>query len=113
MPYVQVRTNKKIINGQEVRMKEKIGELIKILGKQESWLMCEFVPECKMYFQGKNSEPIAYVDIKIYGSCDSQKYNMMTQEITNLLNKELEIRPDNIYVSYSEFENWGWNGNNF
>ena len=37
----------------------------------------------------------------------------MTGAITEILNAELGIRPDHIYVSYGEFVNWGWNGSNF
>ncbi len=113
MPYIKVKTNKKIMNDQEERMKNRLGELIEILGKQERWLMCEFVPECKLYFQGKNSEAIAYVEVKVYGSCDSQKYDIMTGEITKLLSQELDIKASNVYINYSEFDNWGWNGSNF
>ena len=43
----------------------------------------------------------------------STEYNTMTGAITEILNTELGITPDHIYVSYSEFANWGWNGSNF
>lgn len=33
MPYIKVKTNKKIMNDQEERMKNRLGELIEILGK--------------------------------------------------------------------------------
>ena len=28
-------------------------------------------------------------------------------------NEEINILPSNIYISYGEFSNWGWNGSNF
>lgn len=113
MPYIQIRTNKEITKEQELKIKERLGEAIEIVGKSEAWLMIEFVPKCNLYFKGNNTNDIAYVDIKLYGRSDASSYNNMTKEISNILNVNLEIDPSNIYISYGEFLNWGWNGNNF
>ncbi len=113
MPYIQTRTNAKIDPATEQKIKEELGRAISLLGKSENWLMVEFVPECHMYFKGRNDSLIAYVDIKIYGRASSDAYNQMTAEITRILNTELNIAPDSIYVSYGEFDNWGYNGANF
>ena len=37
----------------------------------------------------------------------------MTKTIMEITNSELGVSPDHTYISYQEFENWGWNGNNF
>ena len=113
MPYIQTRTNSKIDKEKEIRIKERLGEAIRLLGKSEDWLMVEFVPECNMYFRGNSDGLIAYVDIKLYGRSDASSYNNMTSVVTAIINEELGIQPDHIYVSYGEFMNWGWNGNNF
>ena len=111
MPFIQTRTNIDISREKEENIKRRLGEAAIIIGKSESWLMCEFVPNCNMYFRGNNDKPIAYIDVRLYGR--SNNYNEMTKELTNIANSELGISPDNIYVSYSEHDNWGWNGNNF
>ena len=36
-----------------------------------------------------------------------------TEALKQEVAAELGITPDHIYVSYSEFANWGWNGSNF
>ena len=36
-----------------------------------------------------------------------------SKTICNILNEDLNINPGNVYVSYGEYSNWGWNGNNF
>ena len=113
MPFIQTRTNKSISEEQKVNIKSRLGEAITLIGKSESWLMLDFVPECNMYFKGDNSIDIAYIDVKLYGRADSNSYNAMTQAITKIINEELGIDPSNIYVSYTEIDNWGWNGNNF
>lgn len=112
MPYIQTRTNTSITKEKELIIKEKLGEAISILHKSEDWLMVEFVPDCKMYFAGDDSKAVAYVDIKIYGNGDSERFNLMTEKVTEILNLELGILPENIYVSYGEYANWGWNGSN-
>ncbi len=113
MPYIQIRTNVSIAKQKELSIKEKLGEAISILHKSEDWLMIEFVPECKMYFGGEDSKDVAYVDIKIYGTGDSNSFTLMTERVTEILNVELGILLENIYISYGEFSNWGWNGSNF
>ena len=113
MPYIGTRTNKTISKEKELIIKEKFGEAITILDKSESWLMLEFTGDLNMYFQGNGEDGIAYIDIKLLGSASSDAYNKMTQVVTEIISNELEINPSKIYVSYSEFANWGWNGNNF
>ena len=95
MPYIQTRTNVNISEEKKVKIKEMFGEAISILRKSENWLMVEFV------------------DVKIYGNGNSEIFNQMTNKVTEILNGELGILPENIYVSYLEYSNWGWNGSNF
>lgn len=113
MPYIQVRTNKQISKEVELKIKERLGQAINLLGKSENWLMVEIVADCHLYFKGNDNEDYAYVDVKLYGNGSREAFNNMTATITEILNSNLEIKPDNIYVSYLEVANWGWNGSNF
>ena len=40
-------------------------------------------------------------------------YNKMTAAVTALLNKELNIPSERIYVKYEEVKYWGYDGSNF
>ena len=111
MPYIQTRTNIEVSPEKKESIKKRLGEAAAVIGKSESWLMTEIVQNCDMYFRGDNKEPMAFVDVKLYGSSDN--YNEMTKVITDITNSELGINPDHVYVSYEEIANWGWNGNNF
>ena len=111
MPFIQVRTNVNISKDKETIIKDLLGDAITVLNKNVNWLMIEFVGDCNMYFAGEEKD-MAYVDIKVYGSCSKEAYDNMTEEVTNILNSELGILPDNLYVSYMEYSNWGWNGKN-
>lgn len=113
MPYIHTRTNTEISEEKELRIKERLGEAIKVLGKSEDWLMLDFNEKCHLYFAGNNEEKIAYIDIKIYGHGTSESFNNMTNEVTKIISEELDIQPNRIYISYSEYDNWGWNGANF
>ena len=111
MPYIQTRTNIDVSPEKKENIKKRLGEAAAVIGKSESWLMTEIVQNCDMYFRGDNSEPVAYVDVKLYGK--SNNYDEMTKTIMEITNSELGVSPDHTYISYQEFENWGWNGNNF
>lgn len=113
MPYIQIRTNKEITKEKEMLIKQKLGEAITIVGKSESWLMVEFVSSAKLYFKGNDNESIAFVDIKLHGSSDRDNYIELSNIICNLLKDNLDISPTNIYISYGEYSNWGWNNTNF
>lgn len=113
MPYIRTRTNTEITKEKELQIKSRLGEAIRLLGKSENWLMLDFDSNCNMYYGGKSNELMAYVDIKIYGHSNRAAFDNMTREVTNIIASELSIKPDHIYISYVEYENWGWNGSNF
>ena len=71
--------------------------------------MIELSSNCTMYFKGSNDD-CAYIEVKLYGS---STYDEFTRTITDLISNELNISTSNIYVSYFETNNWGYNGSNF
>lgn len=113
MPFIQIKTNQKILPDKQETIKKELGEKISLLGKSESWLMIELEQQCCMYFKGKSDKPMAMVEVTIYGKASSEQYEKLTQAITKLLQTELEISPEKIYISYTETQNFAWNGSNF
>ena len=113
MPFINIKTNVKISKESEISIKSSLGEAItNIPGKSEAWLMVGLEPEYILYFKGEDS-PAAMVEVRIFGGANRPSYNKMTSEICRILNYELGIPQDRIYVKYTETENWGWNGANF
>lgn len=111
MPFINVKTNKTI--PAEQSLKAKLGQAITAIpGKSEGWLMIALEPEVKMYFKGSD-EGCAMVQVSIYGSASSAAKQDMTGRVTDILTEELGLKPDRIYVSYTDVPDWGWNGNNF
>lgn len=114
MPFINTKTNVSISKDKEIAMKQKLGKAIELIpGKSEGWLMVGFEDEYSLYFKGKSDQPVAFVEVKLFGSAGTGAYNKLTAAITDILKDELNIAPNQIYVKYEEVSNWGWNGSNF
>lgn len=114
MPFINSKVTVKMTDSQKEAVKKKLGEAITLIpGKSENWLMTGFEDGYDLYFQGNKNGESAFVEVKIFGSASSSVYNKMTSVICNILNEELKIPMDRIYVKYEENSHWGWNGSNF
>ena len=109
MPYINTTTNVKISDEKREVLKFEFGNAIAMLGKTESWLMLNFEDEKEMYFKGNNSSPMAFVDISVFGHSADEQCENMTKEICKILNENLDIAPDKIYVKFTGTNQWGWN----
>ena len=113
MPFINVKTNVSASPDTQEIIKSELGQAIKAIpGKSESWLMVCIEPELSLWFKGE-SAPAAMIDVSIYGGASPSDYSKLTGLISEILNKNLDIPVNRIYVKYSETENWGWNGSNF
>ena len=113
MPFINTKTSIEITKEQELLLKEKMGTAIRHIGKSESWLMLNFDDNCRMYFKGDNKEPMAMVEIALFGKASDSQYDALTEELTKEISSILSIKPSNIYIKYEEVEHWGYNGFNF
>ncbi|MBR3739931.1 MAG: hypothetical protein IKN04_05640 [Clostridia bacterium] len=113
MPFIHTRVNRPISRGQEEQLARQYGEAVTLLGKSENWLMLQFEENCRLYFKGSYSEPLAFVNVKLYGSAGKEAYQQMTGRITGILGDVLSIPAGGIYVEYEETDHWGWQGSNF
>jgi len=113
MPFIDLKTTVKIDSDKENSIKQKLGEAIKALGKTESYLMIGFNTDYDLYFAGKKLDKGAFIDVSVLGSSDSAAYNNFTGLVSDIMEEELEIPKNQIYVKYNETNYWGWNGKNF
>ena len=113
MPFINTKTTQIITPETEIKLKKDLGRAIEcIKGKTESWLMLCFEENQKLWFQGTD-EPAAMVEVDILGKASDKEYEELTKQICTILNAELQIPQNRIYVKYLEYIHWGWNGNNF
>lgn len=67
-----------------------------------------------MFFGGQGEKPVAMVEVDILGSSiDKAGSVKITEKVTETLNQNLGIAPDDMYIRYRASEDWGWNGTNF
>ena len=112
MPFINVKTNASVSKEQCDKIKSALGQAITALpGKSESWLMVGIEPDSILYFKGSDA-PAAMVQVQTYGT-NASGTDALTGKISTILNAELGLSPDRIYVSYFGTSNWGWNGGNF
>ena len=113
MPFIDSKVSITITEEQEVELKTRLGQAISLIpGKSESWLMTGFQDNYHLYFRGDNTEPIAYIEVNIFGRENPDAFNRLTGEITKIFGEVLGIAPDHIYVKYQALACWGWNGSN-
>lgn len=114
MPFINSKVSVKMTKEQEEEIKSALGQAISIIpGKSESWLMLGFEDEYKLYFRGDNSEPMAFVEVSVYGGENPAAFNKLTAKICEIFGEVLSIKADHIYVKYQAVSNWGFNGGNF
>ena len=81
--------------------------------KSENYLMVGFEDEYDLYMSGNRLEKGAYVSVSLFGNASSDDYEKMTGAICDILQDELGIPADHVYVTYHGVNDWGWNGRNF
>ncbi len=114
MPFINTKTNIVLCLSQKTKIKDQFGAMIGILpGKSEQWLMVGFDDKPHSLFFGGSEDPAAIVEVKVYGTIPNDRYDELTQKITNIISTNTGIGADRIYVKYSEVEHWGWSGSNF
>ena len=114
MPFIDSKVSVKVTKEQEVELKSRLGKAISLIpGKSEQWLMTGFQDEYHLYFRGDDSQPMAFIEVRLFGEPDKKAFSRMTTEITKIFGEVLGIAPDHMYIKYSATMDWGWNGGNF
>ena len=91
MPFISTTTNTEITKDNELALKSRYAKALSLIGKSESYIMLDFVPNHSMYFGGKSDSPIAFVEVKYFGKAGSGSLNSLTAEICSAVSQELGI----------------------
>ena len=114
MPYINAKIGKKLTEEKMTELKAALGKAIEAIpGKTETYLMVCIEDGQNIWLAGDNSEPKAFFDVRILGKAQSEAYSRMTGEICRICDTLLGIDGAGVYVTYSEYSDWGWNGKNF
>ena len=114
MPYINSTLTVKLTEDKKESLKSELGKIItQIPGKSEEWLMVGFTDNYTLYFKGERKQNAAFIEVKIAGTASRDDKNRVTASICTLLQKELDIPQDSVYITFSEVADWGWNGELF
>lgn len=114
MPYINSNITLKLTEDKKEIIKKNLGEIITVIpGKTEQWLMVGFNDNYTLYFRGDKQEKAAFIEVKALGSAERKYKDKITDLICSLYEKELNIPKDNIYITFYEINDWGWNGGLF
>ncbi|OIO69050.1 MAG: hypothetical protein COW19_04320 [Zetaproteobacteria bacterium CG12_big_fil_rev_8_21_14_0_65_55_1124] len=112
MPYLSVQTNVSVAD--EAGFLSRISkQAARMLGKPESYVMVHIDADAAMLFAG-SAEPLAYVELKSLGLPEGDT-TAFSAGLCSLLQDELGIDAERIYIEFSgpERHMWGWNGATF
>jgi len=62
-----------------------------------------------MYFAGEKRK-LAYVDVRCYGSTEFENKKALTEALFDAVELHTGLHDDSIYLTYTEFSNWGTRG---
>ncbi|WP_312281935.1 phenylpyruvate tautomerase MIF-related protein [Oscillibacter sp.] len=110
MPYIGINTSKRLSDTQKDTLKTALGEKISLIpGKTERMLMVDISDGRTMYLAGEQRD-LAYVDVKCFGSAEFAHRKAFTEAAFEVVQQTTRLPQDGIYLTYSEFENWGMQG---
>ena len=114
MPFINTITTKEITEEKKAELTKALGEAIALIpGKSESWLMLNFIDSAKIAFRGDGVTDCAMLEVEILGKASAKDYEALTGELCRLTSNILGVPSDRIYVKYSEYDKWGFDGSNF
>lgn len=111
MPYLNIVTNQ-TINDEAALLKAASQAVSKAAGKPETYVMIAVEAKTSMSMSGSDA-PAAFLDYRALGLPSDR--TAFSDTLCTLINGQLGIDGDRIYISMtdSERQNWGWNHSTF
>lgn len=85
------------------------------LGKPEQYVMTSISHAAAMSMAGDVNVPCAFCAVRSIGGLGPQRCRQLSAAICRLLQSELGIAPECVYLNFSEIDGdaWGWRGTTF
>ena len=110
MPFINAKFSSAVSPDKEIEIKSALGDAISLIGKSETYLMVEIDDNRRLYFGGKNDEPIAFFDVSLLHSAPRHAYEALTARLCEIAKESMGVDTKNVYVKFEETENWGYDG---
>ena len=114
MPYLLIQTNQAVSTENSQSLMQRASKTVaEILGKSENYVMVNLQDSACMTFAG-TTEPAAFLHLKSLGLPEASTTDYSTA-LCGMLEQELGISPDRIFINFSSPERhmWGWNNKTF
>lgn len=114
MPCLLLKTNVTPEPGAGQRLLQQASrQVAQALDKPEAYVMVALEHSCPMLFAGSDA-PLAYLELKSIG-LPTARTAELSALLTRLLNQELGIPAERVYIEFSDAAGplWGWNGATF
>lgn len=114
MPLLKLQTSVMLDETRKTSLAKALSALTaKVIGKPESYVMV-VIAEATVSMAGEVA-PGAFVDVRSIGGLNPSVNGRLSQEICTLLNDELSVAEDRVYINFVDVEraNWGWAGRTF
>ncbi len=111
MPYIDVKTAAPLSEAQKESLKTGLGRLITLIpGKTEAVTMISLAGGSALYMGGRALDRGAYVAIHTFGEAAREHKEAVARAVAQLLAGELQVEPDQLYVTFSGHSEWGCGG---
>jgi len=110
MPYVAINTTQKLSAAQKEKIKTELGRLITIIpSKTEAVTYVDF-SDSRTAYKGGAEISGAFIDVRLFHKSDFEPKKKFTEETFGLLSRELGLKNENMYLSITEYDNFGAGG---
>lgn len=110
MPYIQINIAKALNDAQKDQIKTGLGQNIALIpGKSEGTLMVDISDQHTIYLAGEKKET-AFIDVRIYSTTTEEYKKSFTEAAFQTIAQATGIPQDAMYLTFSEFPNWGTKG---
>lgn len=113
MPFIDAKVTVSLDATQKEALKAAFGKAIPTLHKTETYLMVGIQDGCDLWLGGRKLDKGAYLSVSLFGNAAPADYEAMTGQLCRILQTQLGIPGDAVYVTYHPVSDWGWNGSNF
>jgi phenylpyruvate tautomerase PptA (4-oxalocrotonate tautomerase family) len=110
MPYISVTLGQKLSDSQKEKLKSELGRLIALIpGKSEADLIVA-VRDSDAVYSGGEAVPCMYMDVRVYTKTTEEAKQRFTRETCAFIAKTFGIPVNRQYLTISEYDNWGYDG---
>jgi phenylpyruvate tautomerase PptA (4-oxalocrotonate tautomerase family) len=114
MPYIELKSSVKMDENKKNSLQIKLTSAVSTaLSKPEMYIMTNIEEPTSLFMGGGKIEKGAYVSVSLLGSTTKSVCQNLTKNICGILNSELGLDEENIYITYHSVDLWGWNGSMF